>query len=108
VGLRAPAVVRLEGALAHVRLSVVVRPARGIARGRLVVQATSTVASDRCCPTTRVLGDARKRPRTASTHHPSRGRESSRSSLRRGAMTVKHHTPGVRPAPEPDRRGGCR
>ena len=36
VGLRAPAVVRLVGALAHVRLSVFVRP-RSVDRGRVVV-----------------------------------------------------------------------
>ena len=91
VGLRAPAVVRLVGALAHVRLSVFVRaPCDGIAG---VVwwsrppRRWPTIGAVRRSGTSAVRG---MRPRTASTHHPSRGRESNRSSLRRGAMTVKH------------------
>lgn len=96
VGLRAPAVVRLVGALAHVRLSVFVRAPRdgiaGVVWWSRPPRRWPTIGAVRRSGD---FGVAGMRPRTASTHHPSRGRESSRSSLRRGAMTVKHPEQGT-------------
>ena len=93
VGLRAPAVVRLVGALAHVRLSVVGRPRRETPRSwwsrpprRRPRSVLPGRRDDRTLRDTSRMSGA---TRAASTHHPSRGRESSPSSLGRGAITVK-------------------
>ena len=75
-------------------------------RGRVVVQATSAVAHDRCCPAMRNLGDAGKRRGQQAPITLAEGERAAAPAYAGAAMTVKQPTPAAVAASPARPKGG--